>query len=275
MGATIVDGAVSPPLASRSPRRTSPCPRPRLAGPAPATVDLRVPTPGGGSVAASGQIRASRPRSISRWRLKQADLAAVAPYLPLHGARRRQGGRPLAIKGSSHAARRGGDGQRDVSDGLRRRRAAHGRYVKRLDLAGLQIDWPRRVPLDRLRVPEPWVLVERKADGSIPLLSVLGATRPWRHRRSTGAGPRAGHAASPSPHRDRRGDRRGWLRPLRRPHDVARLREEVSGLARPRAGSGPHPMRGARSRSPAGSAAARRSSSRERSGPCSARSVST
>jgi hypothetical protein len=46
-------------------------------------------------------------------------------------------------------------------------------YIKRVDVAGLDADWPRRVALARVAIDRPWVLLERAADGTVPLLGLL------------------------------------------------------------------------------------------------------
>jgi hypothetical protein len=46
-------------------------------------------------------------------------------------------------------------------------------YIKRVDVTGLDADWPRRVAIQRVAVDKPWALVEREADGSLPLLALL------------------------------------------------------------------------------------------------------
>src|SRR6185369_10314800 len=68
--------------------------------------------------------------------------------------------------------------------------------VKRLELAGLNADWPRRVAIERIGVHQHWVLVERNADGSIPLLSVLEPPAPAA---AVSGSPPAPPAASPKP----------------------------------------------------------------------------
>jgi hypothetical protein len=131
--------------------------------------------PGGGKVEASGQVRLDATRLDVALVLQQADLAAAQPYLPLRG---RVGGKVdgrLAIKGSLTPLAVTATGSVIVADG----QLADGQrllaYAKRLELAGLDADWPRRVSVERIGVQQPWTLVERNADGSIPLLSALEA----------------------------------------------------------------------------------------------------
>src|SRR5216684_1294855 len=56
-----------------------------------------------------------------------------------------------------------GDGQRMLA------------YIKRVDVARLDADWPRRVTVERVAIDRPWVLLEREADGTVPLLGLLMA----------------------------------------------------------------------------------------------------
>ena len=147
----------------------------------------------------------------------------VQPYLPVRG---RVGGKvdgQLAIKGSLTPLAVSATGSVIVADGLLADGQRTLATVKRLELAGLNADWPRRVSVERIGVQQHWVLVERNADGSIPLLSALEPPAPAASA-STGPPASAAHRESEARHRDRRGGRRGWLRPLRRQHDAAALR---------------------------------------------------
>ena len=196
-GAAIVDSAVSP--ATRVEITGARLVVRDLTWPAKgaATVELLVPTTGGGKVEASGQIRLDATRVDVTLALQQADLAVVQPYLPLRG---RVGGKvdgQLAIKGSLTPLAVSATGSVIVADGLLADGQRTLATVKRLELAGLNADWPRRVSVERIGVQQHWVLVERNADGSIPLLSVLAPPAPAASA-STGP-PAPPPTASPKP----------------------------------------------------------------------------
>ena len=143
-----------------------------------ATVELLVPTPGNGKVTASGQLGLDATRVDVTLALQQADLAVAQPYLPVRG---RVGGKvdgQLTIKGSLTPLAVSATGSVIVADGLLADGQRTVATVKRLELAGLSADWPRRVSVERIGVHQHWVLVERNADGSIPLVSVLEPPAP-------------------------------------------------------------------------------------------------
>lgn len=196
-GAAIVDSAVSP--ATRVEISGARLVVRDLTWPAKgaATVELLVPMPGGGKVEASGQLHLDATRVDVTLALQRADVAVAQPYLPLRG---RVGGKvdgQLTIKGSLTPLAVSATGSLIVADGLLADGQRTLATVKRLELAGLNADWPRRVSVERIGVHQPWALVERNADGSIPLLSVLEPPVPAA---SASAGPPAPPpTASPKP----------------------------------------------------------------------------
>ena len=196
-GAAIVDSAVSP--ATRMEISGARLVVRGLTWPArsAATVELLVPTPGGGKVEASGQLRLDATRVDVTVALQQADLAMAQPYLPLRG---RVGGKvdgQLAIKGSLTPLAVSATGSVIVADGLLADGPRTLATVKRLELAGLSADWPRRVSVDRIGVRQPWALAEREADGRIPLLAVLEPPAPAAP--ASGSPPEPSPTASPTP----------------------------------------------------------------------------
>ena len=197
-GAAIVDSAVSP--ATRVEITGARLVVRDLTWPASGapSVELLVPTTGGGKVEASGQIRLDATRVDVALALQQADLAVAQPYLPLRG---RVGGKVdgrLAIKGSLTPLAVSATGSVIVADGLLADGQRTLATVKRLELAGLNADWPRRVSVERIGLQQHWVLVERNADGSIPLLSVLAPPALRRRPRRARPRPRPPRVRSPS-----------------------------------------------------------------------------
>lgn len=159
------------------------------AGP-PTEVTLRAATGTGGTVEARGQVRLDTQALDVQVALKQMDVATAQAFLPSRGTlagkldadlRVKATLAPLAVTATGRVAVDDtifGDGQRMLA------------YIKRVDVTGLDADWPSRVTLARVAIDKPWLLLERDADGSLPLLALL---RPG----AAAAGPRS--APGPSP----------------------------------------------------------------------------
>ena len=154
----------------------------------PADVRLRATTGTGGSVDARGQIRLDTQAVDLQIAAKQVDLATAQAFLPSRGTlagkldsdmRFKGTLSPLAVAATGRVAVDDtifGDGQRMLA------------YIKRVDLTGLDADWPRRVTIQRVAIDKPWALVERDTDGRLPLLDLL---RP--------GAPAAAPSVSPTP----------------------------------------------------------------------------
>lgn len=171
--ATIVDGAVSP--AARIDVAGARLVVRDFAWPAAGPIGLRLqmPTPGGGNLDARGQLRLDTQDIDTTLRLSAVDIGPAREYLGMRatlagtaGGTLRVRGRldPLALAVTGDLAVAGaalGDGQRTLVS------------AKRVELGGVNVDWPRRVSIARLGLREPWSLVERDRDGNLPLLSLL------------------------------------------------------------------------------------------------------
>lgn len=154
---------------------------------APTELTLRAATGTGGAVEARGQLRLDTPAVDMQVALKQMDVATAQAFLPSRGTlagkldaelRVRGTLAPLAVAATGRVAVDDtifGDGQRMLA------------YIKRVDVTGLDADWPHRVTLARVAIDKPWLLLERDADGNLPLLALL---RP-------GPGPTAGPRSAP------------------------------------------------------------------------------
>jgi hypothetical protein len=171
----LVDGAVSPP--GRIQLEGASLQVEPIAWPAreASQVKLRTRTATGGSLEAEGELRVDTQAVDVRIAARQLDLATMQALLPSRGTiegkmdadlRVRGTLAPLAVAASGRLAFDDptfGDGQRMLG------------YIKRVDVAGLDADWPRRVRVERVAVDKPWVLLEREADGTVPLLGLLTA----------------------------------------------------------------------------------------------------
>jgi hypothetical protein len=183
--ATVVDGITTPPvrlevagarLAVRDltwPSRTQ------------ATVELTSPMPAGGRLDVSGTVELEPLRLEARAVLDAVAIAPAQPYLPIEG---RVGGKvsgdmtvkvglePTTVQVAGQArlqAFRLNDGDRAVI------------AVGRVDTVGIDVDWPRRIRLERMRLRRPRLLIERDAQGEIRLRRLV--TPRW-------AAPAAGEA---------------------------------------------------------------------------------
>jgi len=176
----VVDGAVSPP--GRAQLEGASLEIQNFAWPAreASQVKLRTRTGTGGSLEVEGQLRVDTQAVDMQIAAKQLDLATMQAFLPSHGTiegkmdadlRVRGTLAPLAVAATGRLAFDDptfGDGQRMLA------------YIKRVDVAGLDADWPRRVTVGRVAIDKPWLLLERETDGTVPLLGLLisGAAAP-------------------------------------------------------------------------------------------------
>jgi hypothetical protein len=193
----IVDGAVSPP--GRIQLQGASLQIENITWPAreASQLKLRTETATGGHLEAQGQLRVDTQAVDMQITAKQLDLATMQAFLPSRGtiegkmdADQRERGTlaPLAVAATGRLAFDDptfGDGQRMLA------------YIKRVDVARLDADWPRRVMVERVAIDKPWVLLERETDGTVPLLGLLVAGSPAPKTATAAPGP-----AAPAP-RDR------------------------------------------------------------------------
>jgi hypothetical protein len=190
----IVDGAVSPP--GRIQLQGTSLQVQNIGWPAreASQVKLRTETATGGQLEVQGQLRVDTQAVDMQIAAKQLDLATMQAFLPSRGTlegkmdadlRVRGTLAPLAVAATGRLAFDDptfGDGQRMLA------------YIKRVDVAGLDADWPRRVTIERTAVDRPWILLERETDGTVPLLGLLmsGPSTP-----KAAPAPRDGGATTP------------------------------------------------------------------------------
>ncbi len=172
----IVDGAVSPP--GRIQLQGASLQIENIGWPAreASQVKLRTQTATGGHLEAQGQLRVDTQTVDMQIAAKQLDLATMQAFLPSRGTiegkmdadlRVRGTLAPLSVAATGRLAFDDptfGDGQRMLA------------YIKRVDVARLDADWPRRVTVERVAVDKPWLLLERETDGTVPLLGLLVAS---------------------------------------------------------------------------------------------------
>jgi hypothetical protein len=136
---------------------------------------------------------------------KQLDLATLQAFLPSRGTLAGKVDSDLRVKGTLSPLSVAATGSVAVDDtifGDGQRMLA---YIKRVDMTGIDADWPRRATVQRMAIDKPWALVEREADGRLPLLDLLfppesvgtaAAPKPPPSPR-TGAAPRVESGADP------------------------------------------------------------------------------
>jgi len=136
-------------------------------------VRLRANTATGGSVDARGQARLDRQTVDLKITAKQLDLATLQAFLPSRGTLAGKVDSDLRVKGTLSPLSVAATGSVAVDDtifGDGQRMLA---YIKRVDMTGIDADWPRRATVQRMAIDKPWALVEREADGRLPLLDLL------------------------------------------------------------------------------------------------------
>ncbi|MGH7415311.1 MAG: DUF748 domain-containing protein, partial [Candidatus Rokuibacteriota bacterium] len=173
----IVDSAVSPP--ARVQLRGASLQVQNLAWPAreASQVSLRTQTASGGYLEAQGQLRLDTQAVDVRVAAKQLDLATMQAFWPSRGTIEGKMDGDLRIKGTLQPLAVAANGRLAFDDptfGDGQRMLA---YIKRVDVAGLAADWPRRVTIGRVALDKPWTLLERDADGTVPLLGLLMSGR--------------------------------------------------------------------------------------------------
>ncbi|HKA62085.1 MAG TPA: DUF748 domain-containing protein, partial [Methylomirabilota bacterium] len=136
-------------------------------------VRLRANTATGGSVDARGQVRLDTQAVDLQITAKQLDLATAQAFLPSRGTLAGKVDSDLRVKGTLKPLSVAATGSLAVDDtifGDGQRMLA---YIKRVDLTGIDADWPRRATVQRMAIDKPWALVERETDGRLPLLDLL------------------------------------------------------------------------------------------------------
>jgi uncharacterized protein involved in outer membrane biogenesis len=134
--------------------------------------------PGGGLVRLSGRIGLDPFTADVRVAAQGAELSPYQPYVPTPAVVSGAADLDVALtvdsvtEGRATARGTAGLSRVDVRDGER--------TVARLERAtavGLEVDWPKRVSVDRLALTRPWLLLERDTAGSLGLRRLLTPPR--------------------------------------------------------------------------------------------------
>jgi hypothetical protein len=196
-GATIVDSIATPP--ARFDVRDAVLKINDLTWPSqgPMKIDLASPMPGGGRVTVAGTMDLDPLRLDARAVLEAVTMDPVQPYLPIEGKVAGQVSGDLAVKVALQPLSVGVTGQTrlqrfQLSDGERPVVT-----VGRVDVAGIDVDWPRKVAVQSVLLRRPRLLVERDALGEIRLWRV--AVPDWGAAPSASTPAPAGARASAAP----------------------------------------------------------------------------
>ena len=133
----------------------------------------------GGEVTVRGTVDGAQRRMEAALRVRSADLATLQPWLPIVGQLRGSADadvtttvafEPFAVtlRGTLGAAKLAFlDRDRPLIT------------VERVEVAGVDAQWPTKLAIDRLRVTEPWARIERDPQGTLSLRALF-ARRPDR-----------------------------------------------------------------------------------------------
>ena len=194
-GTNIVDDAVEP--AARFEIRGSRLALRNLTWPSqgPAQVQLSTPMPGSGTLKAQGTFSIEPTQLQLEAELDRIDLAPGRPYLPIDA---RVSGR---LTGRARVDGSFGDTVTLVIDGdVAVERFALGDADRRLataqhaELAGFRYRYPTSIRVRQVALRKPWALVERNADGTLEVVSLL-----TRRRAVAPAPPGAAAGTTPAP----------------------------------------------------------------------------
>ena len=160
----------------------------------PAAVQLRVRTPGGGTLAVNGT--AALDNADVRIRAQGVDVAPYRPYLPISGSLRGTVDTDVqarVARGDVLQAQVRGEASVNravLADGQRRIGS-----VERARARGIDVDWPARVAIDSVTLRQPWVVVERDQRG-FPLRTLL-SPRNGTTQTAPESAPASGESSEP------------------------------------------------------------------------------
>ncbi len=185
--ATIVDGVTSPP--ARLEIAGARLAIHDLAWPSrgPVKLQLTSPAPGGGRFDVGGTVNLDPFRLEARATLDGVELAPAQPYLPIEGrvAGRVTGDLAVTVALDPISVKVGGEAR------LQRFRLSDGERpvvtVGRVEAVGIDVDWPARVALERVRFRRPSLLIERDAQGEFAVRRLV--TPRWAPTDPAGPAP--------------------------------------------------------------------------------------
>jgi len=157
---------------------------------------VKSPMPGGGTVDVAGTVQLAPMRVDTRAKFDGVVIDALRPYLPIEGRVTGKLHGDLTVKLAldpttvqvAGAARLQSftlkDGDRPVV------------VVNRLETAGIDVDWPKRITIESVKLRRPRLLVERDAKGEIRLRRLV--TPRWASTAPAGPPPASATPAAPT-----------------------------------------------------------------------------
>ena len=153
----------------------------------PVKLQLTSPAPGGGRLTVGGTLNLDPVRLEARAALDGVELAPTQPYLPIEGrvAGRVTGDLAVTVALDPMTVKVGGEARLErfrLSDGDRAVVT-----VGRVETVGIDVDWPTRVALERVRFRRPSLLIERDAEGDFAVRRLV--TPRWAAPQPAGRAP--------------------------------------------------------------------------------------
>jgi len=140
---------------------------------APAKVGLTSPMPAGGRLDVTSTVQFEPMRLEARAVLDGVAIEPVQPYLPIEGrvAGKMTGDLTVTLTLEPLALQVAGQGRLQAFRLNAGERAVV--TVGRVDTVGIDVDWPKRISLERVLLRRPRLLVERDAQGDLALLRLV------------------------------------------------------------------------------------------------------
>jgi hypothetical protein len=139
------------------------------------SIDLAAALPGGGLVSFAGRAESDQRRTRGKLTLKNVDLAAVQPYLPIRGRVSGRADAELDVRGRLDPLRIRARGDVTVNEAgledLDRPLLA----VEKTEATGVDFAWPLRLVVDQVTVRRPWAKIDRNERGELTLRAALVA----------------------------------------------------------------------------------------------------
>jgi hypothetical protein len=142
-------------------------------------VQVRADAPHGGRVDVTGRVGIQPVNADVRVIARGVELAPYAGYVPMRGRLTGRTDLDVAVVVPTDIARepiavngRAGLARATLFDGMRAIVA-----VDRADATGLAVEWPSRIAVEQLKITRPWALVERDANGGLPLRTLVSPRR--------------------------------------------------------------------------------------------------
>jgi hypothetical protein len=129
--------------------------------------------PGGGTLAARGELRLASSEVRLGLTLTAVNIATAQPYLRVTGRLGGTASGELQVEARLDPLQVSVTGNVALDDGMLGDGDRMLAYARRIEAAGLDTRWPARAAVQRLTIRQPWALVERLRDGTVPLRTLV------------------------------------------------------------------------------------------------------